>query len=144
MKVFKKKESPTSRARVVICDDQADVRKALRRGLERDPRFEIAGEASDGQEVRDVIAAEQPDALLLDFGMPGTTGVEVLRSLRSDFPDLKIAVISGFAEMGPEAVDMGADVFLSKPVHPRDLINALGTALWPRAASAKPAAAGSR
>lgn len=123
------KKSPAFSASVVLCDDQEPVRTMFRKALERDGRFEVVAEASNGDEAMEAVEEHRPDALLLDFGMPGKSGVAVLRSLRDKFPELKIVVVSGFSAMESEAIDMGANSFVSKSARTKDVISALTDSL---------------
>lgn len=82
---------------VVIVDDQADLRLLLRRTIERDGRCRIVGEAADGAEALAVIDASDPDVLLLDLGMPGMDGLEVLSVLGSR-PRPRVVVLTGFTD----------------------------------------------
>ncbi|MCU1348517.1 MAG: two component transcriptional regulator, LuxR family, partial [Acidobacteria bacterium] len=68
--------------RVVIVEDQTIVRQGLRSVLGLVGDIEIAGEAADGVEALDVIAAMKPDVILLDLRMPKLDGVGVLKRLR--------------------------------------------------------------
>ncbi len=128
MPLFKKRKNQS--ARVVICDDQGEVRAMFKRILEKDGRFELVGEATNGKEAVDLVAAEKPDALLLDFAMPEMTGVEALRSLRDRSPDTKVVVVTSFFGMGEEAIGMGADAFVSKSAPPKEVVAALDHVLW--------------
>jgi two-component system nitrate/nitrite response regulator NarL len=67
--------------RIVIADDHPIMRDGLRRLLAEEPDFLVVGEACDGHEAVDRVAALQPDVLLLDLLMPGTSYVEVLQAV---------------------------------------------------------------
>jgi DNA-binding NarL/FixJ family response regulator len=69
------------RIRIVIADDHPIFRDGLRRLVEYEPSFELAGEASDGVDALEVIAKAKPDILLLDLNMPKLSGIDVLRKL---------------------------------------------------------------
>ena len=127
---LRKKETATRTATIVICDDQDTVRSMFRKAFEKDGRLEVVGEAVNGKEALDVAAEHEPDALVLDFGMPETSGVEVLRALKERYPTMKIVVVSGFSAMGAEALEMGADAFVSKSDRVKDVIDALIQTLW--------------
>ena len=129
MRFMRRRESSAT-VSVILCDDEETVRLMLRKALERDGRFTVVGEASTGKEALEQVGEHRPDALLLDLGMPDTTGVAVLRSLRESFPELKIVVVSGFSAMGDEVIDMGANSFVSKSARAKDVIAALTESLW--------------
>ena len=81
--------------RVVIADDHRVVRDGLCYLLSQEPDIEIAGEAGDGRQTIDVVAATRPDVLLLDLYMPGLDGHAVLAALRdkADDPARRLAVV---------------------------------------------------
>lgn len=80
--------------RVVVADDSRLVRAAVRRLLEIHGDFEVVAEASDAAETISLVDAHEPDALVLDLGMPGPGGLETVRSLHGRWPALPIVVLS--------------------------------------------------
>lgn len=68
--------------RILIADDHAIFREALRTLLEAEPDFDVVGEASDGRDVLPRVNELDPDILLLDLSMPGLDGIESLRQVR--------------------------------------------------------------
>ena len=61
--------------RVLLADDHTLIRAGIRALLEKLPGVEVAGEASDGREVIDLIKTHQPDMVLMDISMPGLNGL---------------------------------------------------------------------
>jgi DNA-binding NtrC family response regulator len=105
-----------TRARVVLVDDDESFRKIMSRELERSG-FELRSFPS-AEGVCESVAADAPDALLLDLRMPGMPGDELLEELLAQNPDLQVIVLTGHGAV-PEAVAAmraGAFDFLSKPV----------------------------
>ena len=102
--------------RVVVADDEANVRDVLRMSLQLDDGFVVAGEAKDGEEAIRMVTEEQPDILVLDLRMPGIGGLEALPKIREVAPDTQIVVLSALpeAEMGGQAIAAGADGYLEK------------------------------
>jgi DNA-binding NarL/FixJ family response regulator len=82
-------------ARILIVDDDEDVRAMLHDVLESDRRFAVAGHAQDGAEAVEAAGRLQPDAVILDQHMPGTSGLEALPALRRCAPDAVIVMHSG-------------------------------------------------
>ena len=82
--------------RVVIADDEADVRTLLRIQLEQEG-FEIACEAADGREAIECCEATQPDVVVLDLLMPGVNGFEAIPTLRQQHPDVAIVAYTAVA-----------------------------------------------
>ena len=101
--------------RVLVVDDTDDVRLLLRVALGRDPRFEVAGEAANGQEAVEAVMANCPDAVLLDVMMPVMDGLTALPLMLEHCPDLHVVVVSAANEAVREkALDLGAATVLSK------------------------------
>lgn len=104
-------------ARVLIVDDEKDFSTALAdrmatRGLEVDT-------VESGEEAVDRVKDRGYDAVLLDLAMPGMDGIETLKQLLKENPDLQIILLTGRAtvEKGVEAVQEGAVEFLEKPAN---------------------------
>jgi CheY-like chemotaxis protein len=82
--------------RVLVVDDEADVRLLLRLQLERHGH-RVTGEAADGDEALEACRLDPPDAVILDLLMPGMNGFEAIPRLRSDFPDVGIVAYTAVA-----------------------------------------------
>lgn len=82
--------------RVLIADDEPDVRLLLRLGL-RHHRIEVVGEAADGEEVVRFCDEDPPDAVVLDLLMPRMTGFEVIPILQRDHPEVGIVAYTAVA-----------------------------------------------
>jgi two-component system, cell cycle response regulator DivK len=85
-----------------------------------------ATSASNGTQALDLVRAHVPDVLVLDVGMPGMSGWEVLRALKKDRPAYRggIIILTGFPGLfaSGEALDCRADAYLTKPCLPVDLL----------------------
>ena len=118
-------EAEVRRKTVLIVDDEAAIREMVSLALET-AKFNVL-EASDSQEGRAIIIDSQPDVVLLDWMMSGTTGLELLRRLRRDPLTEKIPVILLTAKTSEDSkitgLDSGADDFISKPFSPKELIS---------------------
>lgn len=103
-------------ARVMVVDDDALMREVLK-ALLRDEGFEVAGEARDGQSALTLIERTQPEIVCLDVNMPGLSGIDVLKSIRQKYPDIRVVMITGDSSMGTvrEAVGFGAMGYIIKP-----------------------------
>lgn len=82
--------------RVLIADDEPDVRLLLRLGL-RHHQIEVVGEAANGLEVLEQCAADPPEAVVLDLLMPRMTGFEVIPELQRDHPEVGIVAYTAVA-----------------------------------------------
>lgn len=113
--------------RTVIADDVPDLRRLLKRVVERSGRFEVVGEAANGLEAVVVAGRLKPDLLLLDVSMPVCDGLEALPQVRQEVPDTIIAMVSGFeaARLERTALDLGASAYLEKGMRPDEIIDVL-------------------
>lgn len=109
---------------ILIVDDEPMTRNLLRLMLER-AGFKIL-EAEDGLQALEVVAAENPDLLILDVMMPNMDGITVCETLRAEAETAVLPVILLSAKTNPEAVRLGmqagADRYLSKPISREELI----------------------
>lgn len=120
----------TDRVRVVIADDQAFVRSALRLILEGDPDLTVLGEAADGQGALDAARRLRPDIMLLDLHMPGRDGVWASEQISELVPEVKILVLTAFDtdHLVSSALRAGAVGFLLKDSSPEQILGAVRTA----------------
>ena len=102
--------------RVLLVDDEDDVRLLLSRFLARDERFELAGEAANGQEALDRCAEGGIDVVLLDLRMPVLDGMATLPLMREQCPEVEVAVFTGFGDDAHryEAERLGAAAIIDK------------------------------
>ena len=108
--------------RILVVDDESAIRRAL-----RPPRVELGfqgAEASRGEEALQLLRSSTFDAVLLDVNMPGIGGVETLRRIRAIAPRLPILMLTvrDKEEEKVEALDLGADDYVTKPFSTRELI----------------------
>jgi two-component system KDP operon response regulator KdpE len=115
-------------ARVLIVDDEPSIRRLLRTSLKTHD-YEVI-EAETGAEAVQKVASEKPDVVLLDLGLPDLDGVDVIRNIRaiSAVPIVVVTVRSGEREK-VEALDLGADDYITKPFGINELLARLRTAL---------------
>jgi DNA-binding NarL/FixJ family response regulator len=115
--------------RVVIVDDQAMLRYALRGILESAGDIEVVGEAENGQQAVGIGRALAPEVMVLDIRMPVMDGIEAIRQMRADpdYPPLRILVLTTFEndENVLGALRAGANGFIGKGVEPAELIAAV-------------------
>ena len=111
--------------RILIADDQADVRSALGLLLMHEPDLEVVAEATDAVGV--LLAAEKqaPNLILLDWELPGVPSASLVRVLRSQWPQLRVIALSSLPEARSAAANAGVDAFVDKGDPPDALLAAL-------------------
>jgi two-component system, OmpR family, KDP operon response regulator KdpE len=109
------------RGKVLLVDDDASIRRALHTTLSA-LGFEIE-EASSGEQAVSFVRTERYDAVLLDINLPGVGGIEACRTLRQLAEDLPILILTvrDSADDKIDALDAGADDFITKPFHVGEL-----------------------
>ena len=113
--------------RVLVADDHRIVREGLRQLLDAAGDFEVVAEAADGLEAMQRARTHAFDIALLDFSMPGPDGIEIIKQMRAEKPDVKILVLSMHEqhEYAVRAIRAGAAGYLSKDSAARELAAAL-------------------
>lgn len=114
-------------SKVLIADDHAVVRRGLKQIITEEPDFEIAGEASSGQEVLDLMEANGCDVVVLDITMPDKNGLTVLQEMKVKRPSVPVLILSMHPEdqFAIRALKLGASGYLTKESAPEELIGAL-------------------
>lgn len=112
-------------ARILIIDDEEDVRYVLRRILAAAGHDIL--EAAHGGEGIEISKSEAPDLVITDIFMPEVEGLETLREIKQNHPDQKIIVISGGGKSGyldvlEAALSLGATEQIAKPFSPSELL----------------------
>ena len=101
---------------ILIADDHHAVRSGIRAVLEQRPGWKIVAEAADGRTALKAALEEQPDVAIVDFFMPGMTGVEVARRIKKHLPETEILIftVHESSVLAQEAFQAGARAFLAK------------------------------
>jgi len=124
--------SPTSDVplRIIIADDQASVREGLVLLLDALPDIEVVGAAADGEQALALVAAHDPDAILLDLHMPVLDGIGATRRLASEHPEVAVVVLTTYADDATvlDALRAGARSYLTKDADRLDIARALQAA----------------
>jgi DNA-binding NarL/FixJ family response regulator len=111
--------------RILLADNQAKVRFALRVLLERQAGFEVVTEVSNVQDLLVRTATECLDLVLLDWELAGPAAAGLLLALRNERPDLVVIALSGRLEARRAALAAGADAFVSKGDPPERLLETI-------------------
>ena len=117
------------KTRVLVIDDEPPIRRLLRTSLGAEG-FEVL-EAENAEDALAMISAAKPDVAILDLGLPDLDGLDVIRGVRASGSKMPIIVLSSRAgERGKvEALDLGADDYVTKPFGIAELVARIRTAL---------------
>lgn len=118
---------PEHDIRILIADDHAVVREGLRSLINTEPGMTVIGQAEDGHRALEMARSLQPDVILLDMVMPHKSGLEVIKILKEENPEVRILVLTSFSDddMLFPAVKAGALGYLLKNSSPQRLLAAI-------------------
>lgn len=113
--------------RLIIADDHTVVRKGLKQIFEETPDIEVTDEAPTGMELLEKIKKDSFDVVLLDISMPGRDGLDVLKVLKTDMPELPVLIFTMYPEeqYALRVLKAGASGYLNKESSPEELIDAI-------------------
>ncbi|HCJ07121.1 MAG: response regulator [Lachnospiraceae bacterium] len=109
-------------ASILIVDDSRTSRKILK-GILESEGYEVVGEATNGQEGYERYVELKPDVVTMDITMPVLDGIEALKKIKGEYPDSKVVMVTAAGQKTKmvEAVQNGANEFVSKPFEPEQL-----------------------
>lgn len=114
--------------RVVLIDDENIIVEGLRRVVRwADYNCQVVGTACDAEEGTRLIRELQPHILFTDIRMPGRDGLAMVAALRSEYPDMQVAILTGYRDFAyaQEAIRLGVTRFLLKPSKMEEIKEAL-------------------
>lgn len=114
--------------RLLVVDDEPIERDAIRLLLKRHlPEVDLVGEAGSGRQAVEMVDRLKPDVVLLDIQMPGLDGLEAMREIKARAPETRCMVVSAYDyfHFAQEALHLGADAYLLKPVKRDRMLGAL-------------------
>ena len=113
--------------RLLLVDDHVVVREGLRALLASDPRFEIVGEAAEGDGAISAANTLNPDVVVMDVSLPGMNGVQATRQLKLQQPDVRVVALTVHEEGGylRSLLDAGASGYVLKRSAASELVRAL-------------------
>lgn len=115
----------------MIVDDHDMVRMGLKTYISLEPTFEVVSEGQDGQQALEILRSSAPENLpeliLMDLMMPVMNGVEATRAILTEYPDMKIIILTSFLEdhLVFEAIESGAVSYVLKTISAEELVYAL-------------------
>jgi len=115
--------------RILVVDDEKNIVSSLQQIL-TDEGYDTHG-AHDGLDALDMVQADPPDLVILDIWIPGMDGIEVLKTLKSYYPDVQVLVMSGHGtiDTAVKATKLGAYDFIEKPFSLHHIVQSVGKAL---------------
>lgn len=121
------KANDKSLVRILIADDHEIFRRGLRSLLESHPKWQVCGEAMDGQEAVEGVRALNPDVVVLDITMPRLNGLEAAQIIRNEAPKSKMVILSQYEPslMKQAALSAGAEAYITKSEVSRELLVAI-------------------
>ena len=116
-------------SRILVVDDDSSLRRVLQVQLEQDGYSVVS--AASAQEASSLLQLRGYDLVITDLKMPGLSGMDVLKQVKSRYPETAVIVLTAFGtvETAVEAMKIGAYDFLTKPVHPDELSLVVARAL---------------
>ncbi len=113
--------------RIAIADDHVLVRRGLAELLREMDDLRVVGEAASGDELLRIVRDERVDVVVMDMSMPGPSGLDLVKSIRAEFPKLPILVLSAHPEdqYAVRVVRAGAMGYLTKESAEADLVDAV-------------------
>jgi two-component system invasion response regulator UvrY len=113
--------------KILIADDHAVVREGFRKMVENDPELKVVAEAENGIEALQMVRSKNIDVVILDMSMPEMSGLDCLKQIKSEFPDLPVLVFSMHPEDQYEqrVLQAGASGYLTKRTKPMEVLKAI-------------------
>jgi two-component system chemotaxis response regulator CheY len=119
-----------TKKRILIVDDSFYMRTMLKNML-TDAGYEVVGEAPNGQTALQMAKETNPDLVTLDVILPDNTGLDVLKGIKQDNPDMKVIIVSAVGQevIVNEAIENGALAYIVKPFSEDKVLETVGNAL---------------
>ncbi len=117
---------------MLIADDHVLVRAGIRALVEKQPNMEVVAEASNGREALTLLRTHQPDVVLMDISMPELNGLEAIRQVTEELPNVKSLILSMHADEEHvwQALQAGAAGYLVKGGSLAELELAINSVAW--------------
>lgn len=116
-----------AKQRILLVDDHEVVRLGLKSLLERHPQFDIVGEAANARDAIELVSTMQPDVVVMDIRLPGTSGIDACEEITRRFPNTKVIMLTSYAEdeMLFSSIRAGASGYVLKQIGGEDLMRAV-------------------
>jgi two-component system, NarL family, nitrate/nitrite response regulator NarL len=113
--------------RIILLDDHHIVLDGLKSLFEGDPAFQILAAVNSGELALDYMKQEEPDVVLIDFGLPGISGLDLVKKVKLSYPNVKIAILSMHDEdsLVKAVLKEGVNGYMLKSISQFELKNGL-------------------
>lgn len=111
--------------KVIIADDDHPSRAILAHFIQLLPEYKVVAEASNGEELIEVVLKEKPDIVLVDIRMPGLNGVDAVKACMEIIPSFQVIFTTGYDDFAVEAFNISATDYIVKPIERARLFMAL-------------------
>lgn len=130
LNVYEEREETNKRKRIMIVDDSASLRGAMKDILER-AGYLVVGEAANGREAIANIGVLAPDLVTMDIEMPEINGVQALAAIRVSHPSVKVVMVTSVTDKGKvlDCLGKGASNYVLKPYEATKVLDAVARAL---------------
>lgn len=117
----------SKKIKILIADDHAIVREGLKQIVAEEKDIIVSGEAENSVKLMELLGKEKWNLVVLDINMPGKSGLEALKDIKIQYPDLPVLILSMFSEdqYGIRAIKAGASGYLKKVSAPTELVTAI-------------------
>lgn len=117
----------TRNIRILVAEDEATTRDALGRLLAMEPDLRLVGSVGDGNRAMELVRLHRPDVVLTDIGMPGMDGIQLIRTIRREHPEIGTVVLSIYNddERVFAAIKAGARGYVLKDSPPEEIVVAI-------------------
>jgi DNA-binding NarL/FixJ family response regulator len=113
--------------KVLIVDDSEPIRKRVAELLEESSQIRIVGQAGDSRDAMSAMQKLQPDTVILDIRIPGSSGIQVLNEIKYRYPEVKVIMLTNFdnPQYRRQCRQLGADHFLNKTLEFEKIVAAV-------------------
>src|SRR6202451_2359533 len=124
-------KDPTEKSRILIVDDHPLFRQGLQQMIDDKPELMVCGQAADAAQALQAIPELKPDLVLVDISLAGTSGIDLIKSIRDQYEDLPVLVVSMHDESlyAERALRAGAMGYVMKHEAGRTVETAIATVL---------------
>jgi len=112
---------------ILIVDDNPHARKALSAFISTQDWLKVISEASNGEDALEKIEGKTPDLVLIDVQMPGMDGLQATQTIKNRWPQIKVIVLTIYADYELRAEQVGADAFLVKGCSMEEMISTISS-----------------